>query len=58
MTDLVLGLEELDDLDVLVGFDVGGAEGGEEHELELPITSGELENVIDSNLIKEYLRHL
>ena len=54
MTALVLGLEELDDLDVLVGFDVGGAEGGEEHELELPITSGELENVIDSNLITEY----
>ena len=54
MTDLVLGLEELDDLDVLVGFDVGGAEGGEEHELELPVLSGEVENVVNSNLITQH----
>ena len=51
---LVLGLEEFDDLYVLIGVDVGGAEGGEEHELELAILSGEVENVVDSNLITNF----
>ena len=47
---LILGLEELDDLDVLTGVDVGGAEGGEEDKLELSITLSVVEDVVDSNL--------
>ena len=47
---LVLGLVELDDLDILAGVDVGSAQGGEKHELVLPVLSGVVEDVINGNL--------
>ena len=47
---LLLGLGELEDLDVLTGVDVGSAQGGEEDELKFAVLFGTCENVVDSNL--------
>ena len=55
---LVLGLEELDNFDVLTGVDVGSAEGGEEDELVLPIILGVVQNIVNSDLKQNTLEAL
>ena len=48
---LLFGLGQFNDLDVLVlGVDVGGAEGGEEDKLVLAVILGVVENIVDSDL--------
>ena len=56
---LLFGLGQFNDLDVLVlGVDIGGAEGGEEDKLVLAVILGVVENVVDGDLKTTLWRHL